>query len=551
MPSHPNGETGVLYRNEPGSLSAYVSHILRIDANGVVIGQTGLSDNPIGCSCESLHGMHGGGYVANGLRIPSLFAAPVPCVFKSDGQGTIARTVLNGYLYVDENLNNIKDAAESSVPYQQLNFEPDFLPAYSSSVGYYARNFYALDSVKIQAATPDFFVQSYPDTSLYAFIPDTLDGSVHSLDVALKIVESVEEYEIVLTGTDAIPGFAYQSWITCKNRGSVFDDTVFIDYVLPPSTTFAMATPAPYAMDVDTLRFALQFSDFFEDQQINLVLQLEPDITLLGDTLWSEARIAVPASDYLLSNNRDWEGHWVRAAYDPNQKTVEPAGLGPGYVADTTEWLTYTIEFQNTGTYPASLVRLVDELPAQVLPESLEFLGSSHEPVVLHLENSHTAVWTFDPILLPDSSSDLLGSMGYVKFRVRPLPDLDLGTVIRNRAQIYFDFNPPISTAFTNTIWGIPETNAVAEALNSPPPALLIFPNPATETAYVFNIPDQAVLLSLVSSTGNVLFSKRQTLGQQREELSLANLPNGYYYVLIYTNKALEKAVGRSLVIQR
>ena len=536
--SHPDGETGVLFRGETGPLTTYINHVLRIDAYGAVLGQTGLSEYVSYCACESLHANHDGGFVASGIRIPGLFGSAIPCLFKTDANGNIARSTLNGYLYVDENGNNNMDVSESSVPGIQLNFLPEPIPSYSSSVGYYARNFYSLDSVKIQTKTPFFFAQSFPDTSSYAFAPDTLDGGIHSIDIAIQIVESVEEYEIVLIGTNAVVGFPYQSWITCKNRGSVFGDTVFVDYVIPPSTMFVTASPAPFDVEGDTLRFALQFTEYFEDQQIHVVMTLAPDITLMGDTLWSVARIRVPESDYIPSNNTDWEPHRVRAAYDPNQKTVEPVGTGPGYVADTTEWLTYTIEFQNTGNYPASIVRLVDPLPQEVLPESLEFLASSHEPMAMHFENSHTVVWTFDPIFLPDSSSDLLGSMGFVTFRIKPVPNLESGTVIRNKAEIYFDFNPAISTGFTRTIWGIPEFNVIEEVYSVLSRSLFVYPNPTAGQLHLeWPVdPQQAsetTTYRLIGMDGRVALEGQTAQALGRALLNVSGLSPGLYTILV------------------
>ena len=52
--------------------------------------------------------------------------------------------------------------------------------------------------------------------------------------------------------------------------------------------------------------------------------------------------------------------------------------------------------------------------------------------------------------MLPDSTCCEEDSHGLVSYLIRPLPDLDPGTVIENTAYIYFDNNPPI---ITNTTW--------------------------------------------------------------------------------------------------
>ncbi|TAK91632.1 MAG: DUF11 domain-containing protein, partial [Verrucomicrobia bacterium] len=136
---------------------------------------------------------------------------------------------------------------------------------------------------------------------------------------------------------------------------------------------------------------------------------------------------------------------------DPNDKTVSPRGCGPeGYIHRDLP-LTYTIQFQNTGTGPAYRVVLRDVLDTDLNPNTVLVVGQSH-PGYLQV-NGQELVWTFDNINLPESSFDEPGSHGYVKFTVQPQPALPAGRVITNSAAIYFDLNTPVITATTtNTI---------------------------------------------------------------------------------------------------
>ncbi len=56
--------------------------------------------------------------------------------------------------------------------------------------------------------------------------------------------------------------------------------------------------------------------------------------------------------------------------------------------------------------------------------------------------------FTFDNILLPDSSADFEASQGFVSFRISQKAGVPLETNIENRAGIFFDFNAPV---YTNT----------------------------------------------------------------------------------------------------
>jgi hypothetical protein len=80
-------------------------------------------------------------------------------------------------------------------------------------------------------------------------------------------------------------------------------------------------------------------------------------------------------------------------------------------------------------------------------PGSLEVLAMSH----VGRAELHDGVlrFIFERIMLPDSTSDPLGSQGFVRFTVRHRPALPEATEVHNHAAIYFDLNPPI---ITNTV---------------------------------------------------------------------------------------------------
>jgi len=61
--------------------------------------------------------------------------------------------------------------------------------------------------------------------------------------------------------------------------------------------------------------------------------------------------------------------------------------------------------------------------------------------------------------LLPDSTTNLEASQGFVQFRINQSPDNELGTVIENTADIYFDFN---ETVVTNTVHHTLGTNFIS-----------------------------------------------------------------------------------------
>ena len=139
----------------------------------------------------------------------------------------------------------------------------------------------------------------------------------------------------------------------------------------------------------------------------------------------------------------------VTSSFDPNAKEATPRGIGPEHLIEP-EWpLDYTIHFQNTGNDTAFTVVLRDTLSPYLDLSSLRVQGGSHA-FRWQLRPNRELVFTFENILLPDSTTNLEGSQGHVSYRIRPLPEAAPGSLIENSAAIYFDFNEPI---FTNTVF--------------------------------------------------------------------------------------------------
>ena len=149
-------------------------------------------------------------------------------------------------------------------------------------------------------------------------------------------------------------------------------------------------------------------------------------------------------------------------SYDPNAKSVYPAGyFSQNFISDEDE-LEYHIQFQNTGTDTAFTVVLRDTLSEYLDPTSVRVGVSSH-PYTFEIIEGGVLKFTFENILLPDSTTNLEASNGFVRFEVDQKEGNAPGTVINNRAGIYFDFNAPI---ITNTIFNtieIPSINMIEE----------------------------------------------------------------------------------------
>lgn len=130
-------------------------------------------------------------------------------------------------------------------------------------------------------------------------------------------------------------------------------------------------------------------------------------------------------------------------------------------------------------------------------------LGSSHSEVLnTSLDDDGVITFDFRNIFLPDSTSNLEGSNGYVTYMIRALEGIDENTVIRNSAGIYFDQNPPV---ITNTTVNVMVSMLTSTSTPDPFPDLTIRPNPNTGIFQVEGIP--CGTYQLLNTTGQIIQS--------------------------------------------
>jgi uncharacterized repeat protein (TIGR01451 family) len=183
---------------------------------------------------------------------------------------------------------------------------------------------------------------------------------------------------------------------------------------------------------------------------------------VLGELLTSSVEIEpVGTTDCCTSDNHDGDIEHVVTSYDPNEKLVTPAGVGPYHLIQSTDTLVYQIEFQNTGNDTAFNIRVRDTLDANLDPAAFVSEASSH-PYTVSMDGSGRIEWTFANINLPDKTTDEVKSQAFFKFRVKSYASVPAGTDIKNQAGIYFDYNAPVMTNTVTNRIGITKTSVMA-----------------------------------------------------------------------------------------
>ena len=219
-------------------------------------------------------------------------------------------------------------------------------------------------------------------------------------------------------------------------------------------------------------------------------------------------------------------------SYDPNDKQGFPRGYSDEHYLKQNTDIEYMIRFQNTGTAPAINVEIRDTIPVQWLdPTSLRPGASSH-PYDWDIEGSGVMVFRFPNINLPDSNANWDASQGFVKFRVAQRKDNPIGTVIENKAHIFFDFNAPVVT--NTTFHTIGEDFIIVDTYSPPKPGVRvnIAPNPATYsiTVKLEGLPGNtgSQSLTLFTPLGNAVLN--ESFNGNTGSIQVGHLQPGVYF---------------------
>lgn len=159
----------------------------------------------------------------------------------------------------------------------------------------------------------------------------------------------------------------------------------------------------------------------------------------------------LPVNDFRLKKYVDCQE--IIDSYDPNDKVVTPLGVtNNNYIKTGTE-MYYKIRFQNTGSDTAYNIIVRDTLSTHIDLRTFSVGGASHKyNYAIKGQGKPVLEVTFANINLPDSATDEAGSNGFFTYKVGHKAGIAQGTQITNKADIYFDFNSPITTNTTSSI---------------------------------------------------------------------------------------------------
>ena len=418
--------------------------------------------------------------------------------------GTISAIV--GKVFRDLDSNGIKDPAEpylSSVKMKTIRSGSAF--EYISVTNDSGRYFqYAIPGLHtVEPVLPKYGSLS---TAAGNCTITNLGDTISLPNIGIKFLSNINDLALsAVVSPLPRPGFNSTLYITCVNNGTkVSNGSVHFD--IDPAFNINSESPA-----ADTASGQSRAWDL-TGMLPGAVFTATVSLTCLPSTPINSSVIidgvAYPVSiDTFPPDNFKHLILEVRGSWDPNDKQVVPAGNFTPVQVSQGEYLDYTIRFQNTGTAEAVHVEIADSLSSFFDVPSLEVVSTSHQPYTWRIQEN-TLIVRFDSIMLPDSNANEVLSHGFVQYRVKPLSSVQLGDIIENNADIYFDFNSPVRTNTTGTTIGWP--TGVNE--NSENASLLLYPNPARSSesiVYLARKHAEPLLVQWNDQTGRLISSER------------------------------------------
>lgn len=226
----------------------------------------------------------------------------------------------------------------------------------------------------------------------------------------------------------------------------------------------------------------------------------------------------------------------VVSSQDPNDKNGFPNGVSDDHYIWPNQTLDYLIRFQNTGNDTAFTVVIRDTLDYDLNIFTVTPGVSSH-PYEFRMYGPRVLEWTFNNILLPDSTTNLEGSNGFVTYHVEQVPDLAPGTVIHNKADIYFDFNDPVTTNETwHTIYNGFFAVAGVNELDVEGTLFKVYPNPVNGQLTIEAGKITNELYVVCDQMGKKIQSGQLDFPLTNIEVSTLN--QGIYFIQIGENKS-------------
>jgi hypothetical protein len=380
---------------------------------------------------------------------------------------------------------------------------------------------------EISLPVADYTVEHDFDSALWDACQDSYmvdQNNIQKLQIGLQPLQDCTNLEGQFTSMRMRRCFTNSLNFNVCNTGTLATVTgTTIEITLGQNLIFKEASVALLEQQGSTYIFDGSDINPFDCQGVQLTYEVSCDADL-GDLHCVTGAVRLPEScngpDYIASV----ENCMINTgSYDPNDMhaLVENEWTQEKEIELATDFIDYLVRFQNTGSDTAFTVRIQSLLSDNLDLDKIDIIDYSHD-FVYQITEQGLIEMIFSNILLPDSTTNLVESQGFVKFRIPLSGALLEGNEIESIADIFFDFNEPVTT---NTVLLTGRTSSNVEDLNVP--IFNVYPNPVSN---ILQIDTDEELRSSSWTIYNLYGSKiRSGLFNESSTINTSELENGNY----------------------
>jgi hypothetical protein len=373
----------------------------------------------------------------------------------------------------------------------------------------------------------DYWQQVCPPDE--AYLVKLTESSQHASGVnfGFAAAQNIQKLDVSIAGSPGRPGAIAEYTIRYENVGTKpFTGTVTLE--ASPLLVYEKSVPELYEHSASTYTWNVENMPVRAVHTAQIFFVTPSDGSLVGTRMCARVE-AVPAqnSEFPGELSHDEYCEDIVSSYAPHRMVVSPRGLLPeGVITPDDTVLYYTVHFQNVENDTIFTAIMYDKLPDQVDVGSLRAGVSSH-PYELEIIGNNEVQWIFQNIRLPNRTVNEAQSRGYVKYAVQLKKNLPIGTVIRNSAEIYYDYSRSVQTNEVQNVIGEVPTTGIADNQLS---VAGLYPNPAHDKVTLVSPLLVPGTVYIYNRLGNVALAVPHT-GGERLELSLQQLIPGIYYL--------------------
>ena len=361
------------------------------------------------------------------------------CNPTNNANGCKGFPTFTGTVFLDKNNNGIKGAGENAIQNIPIHLT-NGITVYSDNNGRFSVSATDTGNHTIRIIAPKYHT-AFPDSITTSF--NRYDTTVDVGNIPVQLTTVFDSLTISTTPYNgaARSGFSYPISLFYKNVGSTtLSPTITLNYN-NSKLIYNSCSNASAVNNGNSVSFTINNLDADAFGNATVYFTVNPN-DVIGDTI---ATYTIVTANAVVAHDNTFTR--VTGSYDPNEKDATPE-LSTTQLING-EYIDYTIHFQNTGNDTAFTVVVADTLSSKLQANSLQVVTSSHNCKTTLKDNK--VYFEFRDILLPDSNVNLLGSNGFVRFRVKPINSLVVGDSINNKSSIYFDYNKPVLTNTATT----------------------------------------------------------------------------------------------------